>query len=694
MLPSAGTIPVPLPTALTPDAVQVQFSVVIPQRAPSAARPAYVSASTQSASIAVGNGTPTVVNCTTVCNGTVVAPVGNDTFTVKLYSGTNAGGGLLASGSTTQAILVGQANSIAVTLNGVVAHLAVAVATGATLGTAAAVAVTVSAQDASGNTIIGPGSYVDASGNPVTISLATSDATNAPLTVGTVTAPGTSVSLNYTGASIASADVTATATGLTTATATLAPAPVITSLSVTSGLIGTSVSETISGHFAAGNTTVHVPAGVTASNVTAGASSITATLFIDPEMATGSANITTSTTSTNATSNAQSLTVANTGVLVVTKATDATLGTAPGSCPAGSSGDLRYAVCNAVAGNTIVFDTTQMCAGATPCKITLGAALPPIALDLTIDGGTFGRVNLDGNSAYRAFFVDTGAVTIANLQIQNATAQGASNDSGAAGLGAGLFVNQATAIVNVRNVYFLNDAAVGGAGGSVAAGSNGAGGGSGTVGSSGATGATTGGTTAGAGGAGGTGGFFGGGGAGGAGGQGGGNPPVCYGFPMPICVPGIGFGGGQGGVGGSGGFGGGGGAGGKGGAGGGGSPPGPPGIPGNGGPGGPGGGGGQGYNGSYGGSGGALATVSGGNGDYTGGGGGAAAGPAIFVNAGSVTTTNSGASGSSATSGVAGGSAGATAGGSDATPVFNYAGNVNASSTTGPVASALGAASP
>jgi len=63
------------------------------------------------------------------------------------------------------------------------------------------------------------------------------------------------------------------------------------------------------------------------------------------------------------------------------------------------------------------------------------------------------------------------------------------------------------------------------------------------------------------------------------------------------------------------------------------------------------------------------------------------------VSTGTLTTTNSGASGCAATGGAAGGG-GATAGGSDATPVFNYSGTVNGSTTAGPVASALGSSVP
>jgi hypothetical protein len=84
-----------------------------------------------------------------------------------------------------------------------------------------------------------------------------------------------------------------------------------------------------------------------------------------------------------------------------------------------------------------------------------------------------------------------------------------------------------------------------------------------------------------------------------------------------------------------------------------------------------------------------VAPLTGGSADGSGnGGGGAAAGPAIFVNAGTLTTINSGANGSTATGGASGGGS-ATAGTADATPVFNFSGSVNGSNATGPIASAL-----
>ena len=60
---------------------------------------------------------------------------------------------------------------------------------------------------------------------------------------------------------------------------------------------------------------------------------------------------------------------------------------------------------------------------------------------------------------------------------------------------------------------------------------------------------------------------------------------------------------------------------------------------------------------------------------------------------GTLTTSGSDATGSSATGGAPT-SAGANAGTADSTPVFNYAGAVNGSTTAGPVASALGSTEP
>lgn len=375
----------------------------------------------------------------------------------------------------------------------------------------------------------------------------------------------------------------------------------------------------------------------------------------------------------------------------------------------GNPGDLRSAIAAANAyADSIVFQ----CPTAT-CKITLTGPLPAITTStptLVIDGG--GKVIIDGGGAYRVFFVDTGNVVLRNLTVQNAGAQGGKGGSnggnagggggGGAGLGAGLFVNRATANVTVDNVIFTRNRAFGGAGGT--AGNNQwAGGGGGGMAFPGGTSTANGGGAGGggmlgagadigtsSGGAGGAGGGGGGGAFGGTGGAGSTgyftNPGgSAAGGPGSSTAGAGGFGGGSGGsaTGASapGGFGGGGGGTGSGGAGG---------------VGGAGGGGGGSGGGSVTAAGGALGGgVSGGLG-RRGGGGGAAAGPDIFVGLGSVTVTGSTSSLSCAVGGAAGGAGtlafAGTAGGADATPVFNYGGTVNGSTAMGALANVLGGA--
>jgi hypothetical protein len=210
----------------------VSFKIVIPQTSTSQrSRPAYVSSATQSATITVtpsggSTGSPTAINCNTTsltCSGSVSAPVGSDTFTVNLYSGTNGGGNLLSTGTVTQTIVAGQANSVNVTFNGVVASLSVTIGA-ATMGTAAtAIPVTVNALDAAGNVIVGPGGFIDANGNPVTtIALTDSDASGATtLSTSALSAPGTSVTLSYSGAVMNTAPTITATAGALTANATL-----------------------------------------------------------------------------------------------------------------------------------------------------------------------------------------------------------------------------------------------------------------------------------------------------------------------------------------------------------------------------------------------------------------------------------------------------------------------------------------
>ncbi len=222
-----GALAPAVPAKQPAQTMSVAFRIVIPQPAPAARarRPAYVSASTKSASIAVSPGTtpPVVVNCATTCSGQIAAPAGNDTFTVSLFDQPNGAGHTLSTGSTMQQIAIDRANIVNVTFEGVVASIAVSLSPGSvTRGTAATVAVAVSGLDADGNTIVGPGTYADANGNPLTISLADSDTSGATtLSQTKVTAPSTPVTLSYNGGAIASATITASTTAIVPKTATL-----------------------------------------------------------------------------------------------------------------------------------------------------------------------------------------------------------------------------------------------------------------------------------------------------------------------------------------------------------------------------------------------------------------------------------------------------------------------------------------
>jgi fibronectin-binding autotransporter adhesin len=318
---------------------------------------------------------------------------------------------------------------------------------------------------------------------------------------------------------------------------------------------------------------------------------------------------------------------------------------------------LRAALGAAIAGDSIVFAS----------DITLSSNLAPITQSITIQGN--GHV-LSGNDAYRGFFVQQGAVSVGNLAITHATAQGGSgggNGGGGMGAGGGLFVNSGAA-VTLSNVQFDGNRAIGGSSGSgfnsgggggmagnggVAYPESGAGGGLGGGGGHGGTSAfpgSAGGGLAGTGGAAGSAGNLNGGDGAGAFSGGGGGMDTGFGGNGGD-FSGGGGGGANCGYGGSGGFGGGGGGGGCGGS--------SARLGGSGGFGGGGGGnsGGAGFGGGNGG------TVSGGVG---GGGGGAGFGGAVFVrDGGSLTITgNSGFQNSSVAGGTGGpGMLGGAAGG-------------------------------
>ncbi len=197
-----------------------------------------MSSNTQSAVISVNGGTPVVVNlsasspnCTTangarVCTVTISAPVGSDTFAEALYANTTGTGTPLSLNTTTATIASGQANSVTMTLDGVLASMTLAVnpSTEPT-GSASQPQLVVTFLDPSGAQIIGGSPLVTSSNvaNPVT--LTDSDKSGATqLATTTLKTPNdaSNLTISYNGsASLTSATFTASASGITSASATL-----------------------------------------------------------------------------------------------------------------------------------------------------------------------------------------------------------------------------------------------------------------------------------------------------------------------------------------------------------------------------------------------------------------------------------------------------------------------------------------
>lgn len=189
------------------------------------AKPQYISQSTQSISIATNGGSPFVANLTPSSPNCVPAtqntpltctlnesePIGTDTFVVTTYDQIGAAGNALSTATVQASIVAGVANTVDVTLNGIVESLGLALnPANPPLGTVVSVGLSVNAMDADGNIIESPGSYVDVNGNPVTITLSDTDSMYTSLSQSTVTSPAASVSVNYNGGPLTSALFAAT----------------------------------------------------------------------------------------------------------------------------------------------------------------------------------------------------------------------------------------------------------------------------------------------------------------------------------------------------------------------------------------------------------------------------------------------------------------------------------------------------
>jgi hypothetical protein len=218
-------------------AQSVTLTIRVPAGASSASavsrRPLYVSPNTQSVAIAVNGGTPAIVNiaptapnCTVgagalTCTATVSAPVGTDTFAETTYSAPNAGGSVLSSGTTSAAIIAGRANTVSLTLNGVIAALSLGLSNSRPpQGTAATIALTVNFTDASGASIIGSDPFT----TPVTLTDSdTSGATTLSKTTLKSPADAAALTIAYSGGVLTQAVFGASAGSITAPTATLKP---------------------------------------------------------------------------------------------------------------------------------------------------------------------------------------------------------------------------------------------------------------------------------------------------------------------------------------------------------------------------------------------------------------------------------------------------------------------------------------
>ena len=240
-----ATSALPTTPALKQNA-QATFVMHWPPPKPNKIHPHYVSPSTQSVSILVNsNSQPVVVNNPGTGIPTSIpidAPVGTDVFTFKAFSQQNAQGDVLSQAQVSKLIVAGTSNNVSATLDGVVASAALSLSNASPpAGIPTALTLTVTAADAAGNTIIGPGGYC----NPIHLSDSDSFATS--LSATEIIGPGAPVTLTYNGKSIWSATISGSASGVPAASiapASFAPAiafflyPILTANAQPRSLVG------------------------------------------------------------------------------------------------------------------------------------------------------------------------------------------------------------------------------------------------------------------------------------------------------------------------------------------------------------------------------------------------------------------------------------------------------------------------
>ncbi len=214
----------------------VQLSILIPAMSAAAnrlRRPAYISASTQSAVVSVNGGTGVILNLAAnapgcsgsaagrTCTLSVAAPSGPDTFGIKLFQTTNGSGPVLSQGTASATIVTAQNNIVRLTLDGVVASVALTLANSpiATQGTKSTIGLTVNVKDAAGNIIVGPDPY------SFPITLTDSDSTTTSISTTSLQSPAdaANITVDYDGGALSpSATFSATGSGLNAGAVTTA----------------------------------------------------------------------------------------------------------------------------------------------------------------------------------------------------------------------------------------------------------------------------------------------------------------------------------------------------------------------------------------------------------------------------------------------------------------------------------------
>jgi streptogramin lyase len=183
--------------------------------------PKYVPATALSVSVAINGGTAQYLNApaTTL---TLNAAVGSDTFVFQTYDEPNGQGNVLSEATVSQAIADGVANHVSAVLNGVIAGLTISVSNPAfAAGTAGSFPLSVAAQDADGNTIVGASNYSSA----IKLTIENNNGTLS-LSANSIASPAGTSSLVYNGGTLVSAQVYAQA-GNAYAYTTVNPTPTV-----------------------------------------------------------------------------------------------------------------------------------------------------------------------------------------------------------------------------------------------------------------------------------------------------------------------------------------------------------------------------------------------------------------------------------------------------------------------------------